>query len=134
MERGGQFPIVVEILVEIGFTVAIQIVQSRDLVMANHVNTIPDNFASQRLMQTRRKPLPSQMLKFFIDPRNDPDIAAPRRQCSSMTVGKKVERANPHPRVIRVFFGNRQRVHNIGFRLFRIDLRQNTLRLDCFWP
>ena len=61
----GDLRVVVEVLVEVGLTVVVQVDQVSDLVAAEHIDPVVDNLQAQRLKQPGGDPLPGQLADRF---------------------------------------------------------------------
>ena len=70
---GGEF--VGQALVEISLTIQVGIVQSRQLISPNHMDSIIDHDQSERLVQTGCESFPNQPLELFIDSIHNPDVS-----------------------------------------------------------
>ena len=73
--------LVVEILIEIRFSVAIRVMKNRDLIAASHVNPIIDQLHAKRMKETCCNSLPVQLSKRFVDSADSPNISMNR--CNS---------------------------------------------------
>src|SRR5688500_1735545 len=71
----SDLPFVVEVLIPVRFAVSVTIVQPRDLVATNDVDSAVHNLQTKGLEQTRGKTFPAQTLELFVDSRNQPNIA-----------------------------------------------------------
>jgi len=106
VKGGGEGPVVVEVFVEVGFTVAVEIVEAGDLVVADDVDGFIDDFANEGLVQAGGEALPVEMFEFFVDAGDDPGrhrsrlVRAARRPSA-----KKSNAADAHPRVVGVLIG-----------------------------
>src|SRR5438309_4126620 len=78
---------VAKVLIEVGFAIAVFIVQPRDLVTAKNINLVVDHFEAERLVKTGSKAFPGQLLKLVVDAGDLPDIAVDRAN-----VGRAVSR------------------------------------------
>ena len=110
----GHLMIVVEILVEIGFAVAIQVVEASDLIAAADIDLLVDDLQPQRLEQTGGDSLPGQLIQISVNPRDHPDVTVPRAEGGSPAVGKEVEPAEAQPRLPRVLHRRGDRVDHVG--------------------
>src|SRR6185369_12471348 len=85
--------VVVEVLDEVSFAVAIQIPQPGDLVAAGHVDGFVHNLHAERLKQTGRDPLPDQLPEVAFNPAHRPYIAVPGADGGAPDVLEKIEAA-----------------------------------------
>src|SRR5258706_13527036 len=83
--------IVVKILNEIDFAIAVQITQSGDLIAACHVNYFIDNLHTERLEQSRGDPFPRQLREIAIDAAYDPDISIPSANPCALPIFEQIE-------------------------------------------
>ena len=77
VEARRDLHVVVEVLVEVGLAVAVQVVQPGDLVAAEDVDLVVDDLQAQRLEQARGEAPPRELLELVVDAGDDPDVAAP---------------------------------------------------------
>ena len=84
--------VVVEIFVKIRRAVAVQIMQARDLIAAEHVHFVIDDFEAERLKQARRKPPPRELAERVVDAAHNPHVAV-KRANRRAPVREKVEAA-----------------------------------------
>ena len=100
MVRGVE--IVVEVFVEIGLAVVVEVVQDGDLVAVQDIDFSIDHFDALRLMEARGEAPPRQFVEVFVDAVDDPDIARPGCHRGAVVV-EEVEISRPEPRFPRVF-------------------------------
>ena len=102
--------------VEIRHTVAIEIVQTRDAVLAQDVHLITANLQPERLEQARGHAFPVQRLQTRIDARHQPNIAMNGAHIAR-TVGREVHTGGKEQRAIGVVVREGESVHGEGPRL-----------------
>src|SRR2546423_1386141 len=98
--------IAVETFVEIGFAVAIEIMQTDDAIATSHIHQAIHNFQPQGFEESRCVPLPLELMERTVDARDDPYIAAPGRDCRP-AIRKEIEGAETHPRFPRILLRRR---------------------------
>ena len=108
--------VAVERLVVIGLAIAVQVMQPRDPVAAQHVDGVVDDTQSQGLVESGREPLPRKCSQRGINAGDNPDITAQSRN-GAASVAEKVERRHPHPGTPRIRVRERKRVHGVSARL-----------------
>ena len=109
---------VAEAFVKIRFAVAIQIMQARDLIPAQHIHFSLAHFEAKRLKQARRKSFPPQLPQPVVDARHTPDIAVDAAH-PARTVRCEIHARQKHQRLPRVIVRNRQRVDGQDVRFQR---------------
>ena len=82
--------VVVEVLVQVGLAVPVQVLEPGDLVTAGHINLTLHDLESERLKQTRGEAFPGELLELLIDARDDPHVAVEGANCGP-SVGQEVE-------------------------------------------
>ena len=105
---------VVEVFVIVRLVVAVQVVQSGDLIAAQHVHGTPDDAQSERLEEPRRVALPGDLRERAADSGDDPHVAVERRHRGTAGVGEEIERAQTHVRLPGVLVGHGDRVDDVG--------------------
>src|SRR5580765_5828379 len=70
----GYHHVVVKILVEVSFTILVQIVQAIDLVATSDIDRIVDDLQPERLKHPGGKPLPRQLVELVVDAGNNPNV------------------------------------------------------------
>ena len=108
MEVLGDLMVAVEVLVEVGLAVAVQVAEDRDLVAAADVDLTVDDLHAQRLEQPRRDPPPGQSPGLAVDPADQPDVAVPGAEHGLLAAGQEVEAGEPHLAEPGIALGMRQ--------------------------
>ena len=106
---------VVEVLVKVGLTVLVRVVQARDLITAQHVDLPVHYFAAERLKKACRETLPLHVLQFFVEPAHQPHVAADVCNHAS-AVGQEVVPAGAQPGLVRIFLGKRDFIRRVSLR------------------
>src|SRR6516165_10461529 len=99
-----QAGVIVEILIEVGLAVAVQIVQLGDLVTAGDVDVAVDDPQAERLVQACGEAFPSDFLEGVVEPGDDPDVTVPGAQ-GGAAIGKEVKSAKADRSVPRIILG-----------------------------
>ena len=105
--------VVVEVLVQVGLAVLVEVFQPGDLVAAGHVNFSLNDLQPERLEQTGGEALPGELLERLVDARDDPHVAvegANRRP----SVGEEVEAPKEGAHPVRIREGLGDGVHHVG--------------------
>ena len=100
---------VAEILVEIGFTVAVEIVQSSNLIAAQHIDLPVTHLETERLKKAGGETFPAKVAELLINARHAPDITVNRADIGR-AIGSKVHTCQEHQGFPRIVIGNRQRI------------------------
>ena len=128
----GQFPVIVEIFVEVSFPILIEIVKASDLVVAHRVDPILNNFQSQRLVNPRGKSLPFQGVQVRVDSTDNPNVSIPRADGSRGWIRKEVKTTDAQLESIGIVIRKRQSIQHVGgFAIFGC---QFTTRHQDFRP
>ena len=114
--------------IEVGLVVAVEVVQTRDLISAEHVETVAHDAYAQGLVQAGRETLPADMLQVGVEPAHQPDLTGHRAD-SRGAVGEEVQAAQEHQRAI----GIAER-HGDGVGREGLTLPDRTLRLEPLRP
>ncbi len=110
----GGHGVVVEALVEIGFAVAVEVVEAGDLVASQDVDLVVDNSEAEGLEETGGDALPGEAMGGVIEAMDGPDVAAPGAEGGASGVGEEVEAAEPHPGVPGVVVWPREGIDGEG--------------------
>ena len=102
-------PVVAQVLVEVCFSVAVEIVQSGQLPALQHDDLAVHHLQPQRLIQPRGETPPGELLQLRINSSDDPDVAVSRAD-SDPPVGQEIVSGAEEQSVVRVLVGHRQRV------------------------
>jgi hypothetical protein len=89
--------VVVEVLDEVYFTIAVQIPQPSDLVAACHIDGFLHNFQAEGLKQAGGDPLPDQLSEVAINAAHPPHVSVPGADRRAPAVLEKIEAAEAHP-------------------------------------
>ena len=100
-------------LVIVRLIVAVEIVETGDLIAAEDVDLSIDDLHPERLMQTGGKAFPAELFEFFIDAAHEPDLAGHRRD-GGAAVFEEVVRGEEEDRAVGILEGDRQRVGGEG--------------------
>ena len=101
----GDLMVAVEVLVPVGFEVAVKIVEPNDLVAADDVDFFIGAFHAQRLKQSSCDPLPGKRIALWIrKARNPPDRSIPGRDDCGCLIRKKVDARQAKLAVPRIVF------------------------------
>ena len=95
VEMLGDLVVAVEVLVEVDFVVAVQVVEPDDLIAAGDMNFFINDFEAERLKETGGDALPAEMISS--NAAHEPDFAQPGAHCGGIVVAEKVEAAKAHP-------------------------------------
>ena len=112
--------VVVEVLVEVRLAVAVEVAEDRHLVARDHVDQAVHDLEPARLEKSRGVPLPGELPDPVVDPRDDPDVAAPGAERRA-AVREEVEAGEPEPRFPRVLVGRGERVDLVRAALVAAD-------------
>ena len=77
---GSDFAVVVEILVEVGFAVPVQVVKPGNLIAPQDIDRVIHDLDAQRLKEAGGIAAPAEVLQLVVDAADDPDIAADRAE------------------------------------------------------
>ena len=97
VEMVGDLVVVVEILDEISFPVAVAVAQSGDLVAAPDIDDLVHNLQPQGLKQSRGNALPRHFFQCPVDSFHQPHIAVPSANGGRVSVLEKIKTAQAHP-------------------------------------
>ena len=64
VEAAGELPVVVEVLVEVGLAVSVEVVETGDLVVGDGVDDVVDDRQTERLVPAGGEAFPGEVLKF----------------------------------------------------------------------
>ena len=78
-----------EAFVKIGLAVAVQVVQPRDLIAAQHIRLAVGDDEAQRLVQPGGEPLPSHLFEGLVEPLDSPHVSLNRAE-QGRAVGEEV--------------------------------------------
>ena len=81
--------VAVEVLVKVGFTVPVIVVQNHDLIAARDVDLAPHHLDPKRLEQPGRNPPPGEFPRLAVDPVDLPHVAVPGAEHSLLPPGRK---------------------------------------------
>ena len=101
-----------EALIKIGLAVAIQVVQPRDLVAAEHIRLAVGDDEAQGLVQARGKALPAHFFERLVEPLDAPDVSLDRAE-QGRAVGKEVVVAEEEQGVPGVVYRRLDRVDHV---------------------
>ena len=107
---------IAEAFVEVGFAVAVTIVQARDLIATEHEDFAIANLQAKRLKQAGRKSFPAERTELVVDAGHAPDIAVNRADVGG-TVGGEVHAGDEEERVPWIGVGHGERVHGEDVRV-----------------
>ena len=111
---GRDLAVVVEVFVEVGFAVAVQVVQAGDLVAAQDVDHPVDDPQAQRLIQAGGEALPCEVIELVVDAADDPNVAADGSRWRRPPSGKKVDAREAEVALPGVVVGSGERIDDIG--------------------
>ena len=110
---GGEDGVVVEVLVEVGLAIAIEIAQPRDLVTAHHIDFTAHDAQTERLEEPAGEASPREFIEFVVDARHHPDLPL-RGANRGATIGKEIETGKERVGLPRIFRGLGDAIHDIG--------------------
>ena len=110
---GGGDVGVADALVEVGLAVAVEVVESGDLVAPQHVDGVVRDHQAQGVVQPGRDPPPAHVFQRVVQPRDVPNVALHRADRGG-TVGEEVVAAEEHQGVPRVLDRWRDRIDGVG--------------------
>ena len=115
----GDLVVVVEIADEIHLSVAVEILEPRDLIAARDEKILASIFDPQWLEQTAHNSFPPQGRRGRIRQAfHPPDIPVPRAHHGGTAIGREIKAPRAHPTLPRVLHRQREVVGNkraIGF-------------------
>src|SRR5207247_162014 len=79
---------IAEVFVKVSLAITVQVVQSRDLVTAEHEDLPVPHFETERLKKPGRVTFPVQLGQFGIDPSDAPDVPMNAAHVSSAVRGE----------------------------------------------
>jgi hypothetical protein len=100
-------------LVEIGFVIAIEIVQTGDLIATEDVELVLHDLHAQRLIQAGGEAFPAQLLQLFVDALHEPHLACHRRDGRS-AIAEEIMRRDEEQRAIRILERDRDAIRGEG--------------------
>ena len=112
VEVRGDLNVVVEVLVEVGFAVFVEVVQERDLVATEDIDLLIDNLQAEAVEDTGGVAVPGDLAEFVVGELADPDVAAPGGE-GDATVLEEVDTTDANPRAERVLGGHRDGVDDV---------------------
>ena len=122
----GDLVVVVEIADEIHLSVAVEILEPRDLIAARDEKILASIFDPQWLEQTAHDPFPPKGRRGRIRQAfHPPDIAIPSAHHGGTAIGREIKASRAHPTLPRVLHRQREVVGNkraIGFSRLRPGL------------
>ncbi len=108
-------------LIKVGFTIAVEVVQSRDLVATQDVNHAAGDHQAERLVQPRGEPTPAHLVQRLVQAIHSPDVSlhgAKHRR----TVGQEVMIAEEERGLPGILKGRLDRVDRVGTLLAELAL------------
>ena len=114
MESAGELPVIVEVLVVVRLSIAVEVVVARDLVVRHRVDHIVHDSKPQGFVPTSSHSFPGELLQFLINTADDPDIAIPGAHCRPGGIAEKVKPPDAHFHPVRVLVGHGQSIENVG--------------------
>lgn len=69
--------IIVEVLVEVGLAISVEINESGNLVATNHVDLVINNFQTEWLIQACSHALPDKFIQVFVQTGDRPHVTTP---------------------------------------------------------
>lgn len=88
-------------LVEVGFVIAIQIVQAGNLIATENVEFVLHDLHAQRLMQARGEAFPAQFLQLLVDAFHQPNFSGHRGDGGG-AIAEEIMRGDEEQRAIRI--------------------------------
>ena len=98
--------------VEVGFAVAVGVVEPGELVAAEHIHDVVDHDEAERLVEAGRHPPPPHALELGVEAGDPPHVALNRAD-RGVAIGKKVVPPEKHQAAPRVVDRERDRVDGI---------------------
>lgn len=117
VEKGGDIIVGTEGFIEVGFAVAIEIMEAGDTIFAGHVDEVVDDLEAERFIQAGGETFPLEVLEGIIDAGYDPDVSAMGAHHHA-TIGEECEVGGAEPGVVGIFcvvWGKREGVEGVGF-------------------
>ncbi len=114
MKALGGIPVIVKILQKIRLAIVVKIMEAGDLIVSDGVDFSVDDLQPEGLMQPGGKPFPLEVLQIIVDARNDPDIAIPGADGSTIAIVKKIESPDTHTRFVLVIERDPKGIDHIG--------------------
>ena len=99
--------------VEVGFAVAIRVVEPCELVAAEHEDDVVGHDEAERLVEAGRDATPADALQVGVEARDPPDISLDRAD-RRVAIREEVVAAKEHERAPRVVGWRRDRVDGVG--------------------
>jgi hypothetical protein len=113
VEIRGDLDVVVEVLVEVGFAVLVEVVQECNLVATEDVDFLVDDLQAEAVEDAGSVAMPGDLAKFVVGELADPDVAAPGRE-GDAAILEEVDAADANPGAERVFGGDGDGVDDVG--------------------
>jgi DNA ligase (NAD+) len=114
VEVGGDEDIVVEVFVEVGFAVVVEVVEPVEAVAAVGVDGVVDDLEAEGLVEACGEASPFELGEGVVDAGDDPDVAGPGGDGGAGGVGEEVEAAEAEPAFPGVVFGEGEGVDGVG--------------------
>ena len=119
---------VVETLVEIGFSISIQVSRDDNLIATGDIDLSIDNLQAQRLKQSGGNTLPDQFTFVLIDTFHNPDIAIPRTDRSGLSIFEEIMTGSSQLTIPRILEWQRQLIDRKNTVMDVVDIRTNAFR------
>jgi len=116
----GDRAVGVEAFVEVGFAIAIEVLQPHQAVAAGDIDGVIDDAQAQRLEQTGGEALPGDLLEAWGDAADDPDVAIHGRYGSSAVL-EEVMAGQAHVGLGGIDVGDGDGVDDVGTGLLAED-------------
>ena len=113
VEVRGDLDVVVEVLVEVGFAVLVEVVQDRDLVATEDVDLLVDDLQAEAVEDAGGVAAPGDLAELVVGELADPDVAAPGGE-GDASVLEEVDRADADPGVVGILGGDGDGVDEVG--------------------
>ena len=130
MEVLGNLRVIVEILVMVGLSIAVQVSENGDLVAAQHIDGFIYDLEPERLEQAGCDSLPGELSGLCSHAVNQPHVAHPGAGRGAPAIGKEVKAAQAHPGFPGVLHGRGQDVDCKG----AVVGAEPGLGLEFFFP
>ena len=113
MEVRRDLDVIVEVLVEVGFAVVVEVLEQRDLVAAEDVDLLVDDLQAEAVEDAGGVAMPGDLAELVVGELTDPDVAAPGGE-GDASVLEEVDRADADPGTVGVLGGDGDGVDDVG--------------------
>ena len=96
MEPVGEVPVIVEVFIEVGLAILVEVMVAGDLVIGHGVDDIIDDLEPERLVLAGGKAFPCDLVQVIVNALDDPDVPVPGADGGACAVGKEIKAAEAH--------------------------------------